>query len=61
MSIRKEGNKYVLQCDYCSNYVDDFDDFMDAVIHKKASKWESVHIKDEWFDKCPDCIGGDQE
>lgn len=43
MSINKVGNKYELQCDYCSNYVDDFDDFFDAVTHKKANGWKSIN------------------
>lgn len=58
MSINKVGNKYELQCDYCSNYVDDFDDFFDAVTHKKANGWKSININNEWVDKCPSCIEG---
>lgn len=61
MSINKNGGKYELQCDYCSNYVDDFDDFSDAVTHKKANGWKSININGEWTDKCPNCIGGDNQ
>lgn len=52
--IEKQGSKYELQCDYCSNS-EEFDDFYDAVNHKKANGWKSENIKDEWFDKCPEC------
>lgn len=57
--IEKCGDRYKLQCDYCSNYVDDFDEFSDAVTHKKANGWRSQKVGDDWFDKCPDCIGGE--
>ena len=53
--IEKQGSGYELQCDYCSNYVDDFDDFQEAVDYKKANGWKSVNINGEWTDKCPDC------
>ena len=50
--IERNGNKYELQCDYCSNYVDDFEE---AVDYKKANGWKSINIKGEWTDKCPQC------
>lgn len=55
MSIQKEINKFILQCDFCSNYIDDFEEFQEAVDYKKANKWKSKNIKGEWFDQCPDC------
>lgn len=62
MSIEREGNKYQLQCDYCSNRVEDFDDFLDAVVHKKSNGWKSINVTTgEWADKCPNCIGGENE
>lgn len=57
--IERFGNRYELQCDYCSNYVDDFGDFQEAVDYKKANKWESININGEWTDKCPDCMSED--
>lgn len=54
--ITKKGYGYELQCDYCSNYVDDFIDFQEAVDFKKANGWRSEKIVNEWFDKCPNCI-----
>lgn len=42
--IERVGNKYELQCDYCSNYVDEFEDFQEAVDYKKANNWKSVNI-----------------
>ena len=54
--IEKQGNGYELQCDYCSNYVDEFEDFQEAVDYKKANGWKSVNINGEWTDKCPDCL-----
>lgn len=56
MSIERYGNKYALQCDFCSNSVDDFEDFQEAVDYKKANNWKSRNINGEWFDKCPDCL-----
>ncbi len=58
--IEKQGNRYELQCDYCSNYVDDFEEFQEAVDYKKANGWRSININGEWTDKCPNCIGGDK-
>lgn len=57
--IQKDRSYYVLQCDYCSNCVEDFLEFMDAVNYKKANKWKSENINGEWFDKCPDCLNKD--
>lgn len=53
--IERVRNKYELQCDYCSNYVDEFEDFQEAVDYKKANNWKSVNINGEWTDKCPNC------
>ena len=53
--IEKHGNRYELQCDYCCDN-EEFDNFYDAVNHKKANGWKSENIKDEWFDKCPECL-----
>ncbi len=55
--IEKRGNKYILECDYCSNYIDELEDFQDAVDYKKANNWKSEKIEEEWFDKCPNCQG----
>ena len=54
--IERVGRNYELQCDYCSNYVDDFEDFQEAVDYKKANGWKSVKINEEWTDKCPNCL-----
>ena len=56
MSINKEGKDYILQCDFCSNYVDELIDFQDAVDYKKANGWKSININGEWTDKCPNCL-----
>lgn len=37
MSINKGRKDYVLQCDFCSNYVDELINFQDAVDYKKAN------------------------
>lgn len=54
--IEKEGGSYTLKCDYCSNYIDDLEDFTQAVEYKKANGWTSNKIDDMWFDMCPDCL-----
>lgn len=61
MSIERYGNKYELQCDFCSNSVDDFEDFQEAVDYKKANNWKSKNINGEWFDKCPHCLERGEE
>lgn len=53
--IERNGNTYTLQCDYCSNYVDDLEDFQEAVDYKKANGWRSENLSGEWLDKCPSC------
>lgn len=55
--IERKGNEYELQCDFCSNCVEDLIDFKDAVDYKKANGWKSEKIEEEWFDKCPNCQG----
>ena len=59
MSIQKDMSNFTLQCDFCSNYIDEFYDFQEAVDYKKANKWKSIKIKNEWFDKCPECQKGE--
>lgn len=54
--IEREGSGYILRCDYCSNYVDDLEDFARAVEYKKANGWVSNKIDNEWFDMCPECL-----
>ena len=54
--IEKNWYGYALQCDCCSNCIDDFVDFQEAVDYKKAHGWKSAKIGDEWIDKCPDCL-----
>lgn len=61
MSIERYGNKYELQCDFCSNSIDDFLDFQEAVDYKKANNWKSSKINGEWFDKCPHCLKKKEE
>lgn len=63
--IRKENGKYTLSCDYCSYCVEDFEEFIDAVNHKKATGWKSFHFTDGtlevWMDKCPICLANGEE
>lgn len=54
--IENSIGRYSLQCDFCSNYVDDLISFDEAVNYKKANGWKSQNIKGEWFDKCPNCL-----
>lgn len=54
--IEKNNREYTLQCDFCSNCIEELEDFQEAVNYKKANKWKSVKVKEEWFDKCPNCI-----
>lgn len=55
MVIEKNGNTYILQCDYCSNYIDDLEDFQEVVDYKKANGWKSEKIGQDWLNKCPNC------
>ena len=54
--IEKNGYSYQLQCDCCSNYIEDFIDFQEVVDYKKANGWKSEKIGTEWIDKCPNCL-----
>jgi hypothetical protein len=54
--IERNGNCFDLLCDYCSNYIEEFEDFQEAVYYKRANGWKSINIKGEWTDKCPDCL-----
>ncbi len=58
MSIDKSPYElgYTLTCDICGNDADDiFDEFSDAVAHKKGYGWKSVRNGREWEDVCPSC------
>jgi len=57
-----EGNKedgFTLICDYCEDEAEEiFDEFMDAVNHKKDYGWWSIKGKGgEWNEICPACAG----
>ena len=54
--IDKENNEFALRCDYCSNYVEGFYNFKEAVNYKKTNNWKSICINGEWLDKCPNCV-----
>lgn len=53
--IKRFNDEFILQCDFCSNYISDFDDFYDAVDYKQTHGWTSVRNDGEWKDQCPDC------
>ncbi|GEM_PF-7079799 len=46
MSIERFRNNYELQCDYCSNCVDDFEDFQETET-KNLIKLKDVKVKVE--------------
>lgn len=54
--IEKEGRTYTVYCDFCSNFLEDYPDFMSAVEGKSANGWTAVKQGDEWYDKCPECL-----
>lgn len=53
--IEKTSDRYDLQCDFCSNRIEEFDTFMDAVEYKKQNRWRSIKSGDDWSDSCPNC------
>ncbi|MBQ9298785.1 MAG: hypothetical protein IJ223_07195 [Clostridia bacterium] len=53
--IEKDGKTYILQCDMCSNYIDDFFDFQEAVDYKRNNGWKNFKLEREWIDLCPNC------
>ena len=53
--IEKDGKTYILQCDMCSNYIDDFFDFQEAVDYKRNNGWKNFKLEREWIDVCPNC------
>ena len=59
--IEKQGIFWSLQCDYCSNSIEDLESFNEAVDYKKENGWASVKDGDYWIDKCPNCVGGKEE
>lgn len=46
-----------LNCDYCDNSVDDFDDFYEVIEYKKdkSNGWTTKKEDGEWVDICPCC------
>lgn len=60
MIVKNSNSSYTLFCDYCSNSVDDFEDFFEAVNYRKSHNWKSFKNKnDDWMDKCPVCQSGE--
>lgn len=61
MSIEREGRYYKVYCDIClESDEEEFDDFDDAVAHKKVSGYVSRKEdwgkgNDGWYDVCPEC------
>ena len=54
--IDKQSGRYHLACDVCGEEIDEtFDDFYDAVQHKKDNGWKSQKVNGEWEDVCPEC------
>lgn len=53
--IDRYGDRYELQCDFCSNFEGDFLEFQEAVDFKKANNWKSENVGGQWLDKCPEC------
>jgi hypothetical protein len=54
--IERNGDEYELICDHCEDYVDGFDEFDEAVRHKKNNGWKSVKSDSgDWYELCPDC------
>lgn len=52
--IDRYGDRYELQCDFCSNFEGDFLEFQEAVDFKKANNWKSENVGGQWLDKCPE-------
>jgi hypothetical protein len=54
--IERFGDEFELICDHCEDSVDGFDEFADAVQHKKDNGWKSVKgDSGSWYELCPDC------
>ena len=48
--------EFALICDHCEEEVEGFDEFDDAVKHKKENGWYSVKsASGKWYELCPDC------
>ena len=54
MSIQREYNKYILQCD-ASPEAEEFDSWAAASAHREATGWKAKKFEDEYFHFCPDC------
>ena len=55
-----DGNQdegFTLTCDYCEEEEEEiFDEFYEAVTHKKERGWKSIKSKSEtWYEICPTC------
>lgn len=53
--IRKEEDNFILECDFCSNYIDGFTIFHKAVDYKRINNWKNINKDGKWLDKCPEC------
>ena len=57
MSIEKAFFGYVVDCDYCSEFLncDVYDDFKSAIDMVKDKGWKIRKEDDEWVHICPVC------
>lgn len=53
--IIQEYGKHKLVCENCEDTLE-FDNFEDAVEHKKRHGWKSFLYEGVWEDYCPDCL-----
>ena len=59
MTIQPNRSSFVVNCDFCSNYLEvDSTDFNDAIKEVKWKGWKTFVKDDEWINKCPVCGEG---
>ena len=48
---------FVMECDFCSEYIDlDTDDFQEAIDMAKDYGWKIRKVDGEWVHVCPACV-----
>ena len=59
MTIQPNRNSFIVNCDFCSNYLEvESTDFKDVLKEMRFYGWRTLWKDDEWMNKCPVCEEG---
>jgi len=58
MTIQSKRSSFVVNCDFCPNYLEVEGDFEDALKEMKFYGWKILRKDGDWVNQCPTCKEG---